>query len=97
MSCTGFNNPMLFDLDPQPKLSRGPDFNMSNVIYNTQGEIVNETQMDKYVKTFANQCKYDNSLQTYGKFVCKSTCDNKLNDRWLSEKIIAVKYYNQDD
>ena len=73
-------------------------FDQSKNIYNTQGEIVNQTQHQIFSDNFNSYLKNNNKIDrpVYADYInkCYPACCNPI--LWdLSENIIDIKYYNE--
>jgi hypothetical protein len=73
-------------------------FDQSKNIYNTQGEMVNQTQHQKFSDNFICYLKNNNKkdVPVYADYInkCYPACCNPI--KWdVSDNIIDVKYYNE--
>jgi hypothetical protein len=75
--CKYYDNMMELQINPTPKIVRHGEFDMNTVVYNTQGQLVGETQRQRHIREFAEQCKRDEVVDR-GRFVCPQKCDNRL-------------------
>jgi hypothetical protein len=74
-------------------------FDQSTNIYNTQGEIVNKTQHQRFSDNFLCYLKNNTRLERpiYADYInkCYPACCNPI--KWdVSEKLIDVKYFNDN-
>lgn len=88
MSCKYYDNTMEFQINPRPKIVPCGDFDMNKIVYNTQGQLVSETQRQKHIRQFADQCK-DGGMVDRNKFSCPKTCNNALSVNYVKEKIVG--------
>ena len=87
MDCKQYDNSMEFKINPRAKIVPYGDFDMKKIVYNTQGQIVTETQREKYIREFANQCTV-NDFVDRPRFKCQNTCENPLNLNYIKDKIM---------
>lgn len=86
MNCKPFEDKWHFSIRHPPACHPSKEFDMTKIVYTTQGTISNQTQSQRHTYVFRDQCKNEN-IPSYPKFFCPLICDNKLSLDYVSSKI----------
>lgn len=86
MNCKPFEDKWHFNIKHPPAANTPGEFDMTKIVYTTQGTISNQTQSQRHSYIFREQCKNEN-IPTYPKFFCPSTCDNQLSLDYVTKKL----------